>query len=164
LGFFSFGAALVLAGCSNDPPTSTTSAPVPGDVGPRADPSDAPETKSPSGLPAMKKAGGSDAKPAGSGDPEMMNPDTFVPKAWCMLPKLSICSTYGSKYERLGSVKQFCSALGGEEVASCPEEGKVVRCMTPANVITAYYSVGAKPYTKETGEAKCLEKNWMVLP
>lgn len=173
--------ALAVAACSNDGPPTAAAAPVPGDFGPtptstgesaelpgpRADdpegPSAAERAKS-----MRKGAKPRDAKGDKGGPPPMdpanMDPSTFVPKAYCLMPKLSMCSVYGSKYERLGSVNGFCAALGGEQAASCPKDGQVARCITPANVITSYYSTGQKPYTKETAEQKCNEKNWMVLP
>lgn len=157
------------AGCTNDGSASATQAPVPGDLGtpatsaessaellgPRADPSTRREPR------ARMKGAAKEPPPI---DPAKMDPSTFVPKDYCLMPKLSICSVYGDKYERIASVTQFCAALGGERAGSCPDQGRVARCITPANVITSYYSSGEKPYTKETAEAKCNEKNWPVLP
>ncbi len=174
-------AALAVAACSNDGPPTATAAPVPGDFGPTptstAESADLPgprndtaEPPSPAERAKMMRKGAKgpkedkgdkEKKPV---DPAMMDPTTFVPKAYCLMPKLSMCSVYGSKYERLSSVTGFCSALGGEQAASCPKESQVARCITPANVITSYYSTGQKPYTKESAEQKCNEKEWMVLP
>jgi len=140
-------------------PQATTPAPNEGALpGPRADEpaSDARRM--------LKAKGGDKGKEDKPVDPAMINPDTFVPKAFCLMPKLSLCSTYGEKYERLASVPQFCAALGGEKAAACPEESRVARCITPANVISSYYSSGEKPYTKESANEKCLEKSWIVLP
>jgi len=144
-------------------PQATTPAPSEAVLpGPRGDAPASPPRKS-----RMMKAKGGDSdkekedKPV---DPAMINPDTFVPQAFCLMPKLSLCSAYGEKYERLASVPQFCAALGGEKASACPEESRVTRCLTPANVISSYYSSGEKPYTKESASEKCLEKSWIVLP
>ncbi len=167
-------ASLAVAACSNDGPPSSTAAPVPGDlgpvpgaagesvsddVGPRAD-----HPPSKEGGP-MRANGKKDPKDSSLKlDPAKMDPTTFVPKEYCLMPKLSMCSAYGERYERLASVSQFCASLGGEKAGSCPDAGRVARCITPANVITSYYSSGEKPYTKESGEAKCNEKKWTILP
>ena len=169
--------ALALAGCSNDGPPSATAAPVPGDLGPNpraattsggaTESSEAvgPRADDPAGAARTKRAPKGDPKDNGLKlDPSKMDPTTFVPKEYCLMPKLSLCSAYGEKYERLSAVSQFCNALGGEKAASCPETSRVARCMTPANVMTSYYSSGEKPYTKESAEEKCNEKQWMVLP
>jgi hypothetical protein len=178
--FFSFTisalAALAVAGCSNDGPASATAAPVPGDLGPApgtgtgtapaGDELLGPRADDPPGAARPKRASSkvdpkdNPLKP----DPSKMDPTTFVPKEYCLMPKLSLCSAYGEKYERLSAVQQFCNSLGGEKAASCPETSRVARCMTPANVMTSYYSSGEKPYTKESAEQKCNDKQWMVLP
>ncbi len=168
-------AALAIAACTNDAPPSATAAPVPGDVGPTPGPSSdnaslpGPRADDPPGddsktRRATQKPKGDPKDSSLKLDPSKMDPTTFVPKEHCLLPKLSMCSAYGEKYERLQAVQSFCAALGGEKSSSCLEEGRVAKCMSPANVLTSYYSTGEKPYTKESAEAKCLEKEWLIVP
>jgi hypothetical protein len=87
----------------------------------------------------------------------------FEPKIYCNMPKVSTCSAYGSKYPRLESVKNFCTQLGGEITSSCPTENLVARCLTQGDVISHLYSVGEKPHTKESAEAKCTERKWAII-
>ena len=82
----------------------------------------------------------------------------------CSMKKLSNCSIYGTRYERLEAMSNFCGALGGELTNECPTADVVGMCLTPADVVNFYYSSGDKPYTKETAEAKCVEKGWIPLP
>ncbi len=91
-------------------------------------------------------------------------PAGFEPVHYCRMPKLGSCSAYGKKYNKLDAVTSFCGKLGGEISAHCPSANMVARCKTPADVVTHYYGVGEKKFTREEAEAKCAEKGWEVLP
>ncbi len=162
-------AGVVLSGCSNDPgatppgkpPTpgglETTSTAAPSPTATPPDPGAAPSPVSPAapGTAAPSGPGGTAAKGL---------PEDFEPKKYCSMMKLSTCSIYGARYERLEAITNFCGALGGELTNDCPTADVAGKCLTPANVVNFYYSTGPKAYTKESAEAKCNEKGWIPLP
>ena len=140
-------------GATTAAPATATATPPSETAGPRAD------------APAATPSGAASAAPAG---PIEVGPDglpkDFEGKQACTMKKLSSCSLYGAKYERLDAISKFCGALGGELTPSCDKTGVVGTCLTPANVLTYYYSTGDKAYTKESAVAKCSEKGWIPLP
>ncbi len=116
-------------------------------------PSDAAPRPPAANVAAAPPSGGSVALPAG-----------FEPVHYCLMPKLGSCSAYGKNYNKLDAVLSFCGKLGGEIGTYCPSANLVARCKTPADVLTHYYGVGEKKYTREEAEAKCAEKGWEILP
>lgn len=159
------GAMVALAACSADERPSTTGAapPVIGDVGATPAPAQ-PATAAPT-PPGPAAPGPAATTPTGTEAPSDGSPryveasilDGFQPKVHCNNIKLSQCSAYGSKFNRLDSVKSFCTQLGGEVTTYCPADNVVARCITDADVLVHYYSVGEKPVTKEVAEAKCAD-------